>query len=230
MVPALLSNRSHLLRTHRTVGASTGYMESRRGSWPELVAEAASVSSVAAELSAISEPELPDLLEFLAAAPRLPFRYVSVHAPSKQRVLAEDDLVGLLTRIPVWVDAIVLHPDTIQAAPAFRSMGRRLLIENMDTRKDDGRTADELAPVFAELPQAGLCFDIAHAKDVDPSMGVAVEILDRFSGRLRHVHISSLDDEQHHVPLTAEDEELFAPVLERCRDVPWILEAPPPGQ
>jgi hypothetical protein len=229
MVPALLSDGSPLLRTHMTVGASTGYMESLRGSWPALVAEAASVSSVAAELSAISEPELPDLLEFLASAPRLPFRYVSVHAPSKQRALAEDDLVGLLGRIPAWVDAIVLHPDTMQAPPGFQPLGRRLLIENMDVRKDGGRTADELAAVFAELPAAGLCFDVAHAKDVDPTMGAAVEILDRFAGRLRHVHISSLDEEQHHVPLTAEDEELFAPVLERCRDVPWILEAPPPG-
>jgi hypothetical protein len=212
-----------------TVGASTGYMESRRGSWPELVAEAASVSSVAAELSAISEPELPELLEFLATAPRLPFRYVSVHAPSKQRVVAEAELVARLMRIPVWVDAIVLHPDTIQAPAAFEPLGRRLLVENMDTRKDGGQTADELAAVFAELPAAGLCFDIAHAKDVDPTMGAAVKILDRFSSRLRHVHISSLDEAQHHVPLTAEDEELFAPVLERCRDVPWILEAPPPG-
>jgi len=230
MVPALLANRSQLLRTHLTVGASTGYMESRRGSWPELVAEAASVSSVAAELSAISEPELPELLEFLTTAPRLPFRYVSVHAPSKQRVVAEDELVALLMRIPVWVDAVVLHPDTMESPLAFQSLGRRLLIENMDARKDGGRTADELAAAFADLPTAGLCFDIAHAKDVDPTMGAAVEILDRFSARLRHVHISSLDDAQHHVPLTAEDEELFAPILERCRDVPWILEAPPPGQ
>ena len=55
MVPALLSNGSELLRTHLTVGTSTGYVESLRGRWPELVAEAASVSSVAAELSAISE-------------------------------------------------------------------------------------------------------------------------------------------------------------------------------
>jgi hypothetical protein len=229
MVPALLSNRSHLLRTHMTVGASTGYMESLRGSWPALAAEAASVSSVAAELSAISESELPDLLEFLTTAPRLPFRYVSVHAPSKKRLLTEDDLVGLLMRIPVWVDAIVLHPDTMESPRAFQRLGRRLLIENMDTRKDGGQTADQLATVFAELPAAGLCFDIAHAKDVDPTMGAAVEILDRLSGRLRHVHISSLDEAQHHVPLTAEDEELFAPILERCRDVPWILEAPPPG-
>jgi hypothetical protein len=36
--------------------------------------------------------------------------------------------------------------------------------------------------------------------------------------------------ELHHVPLTAEHEDLFRPVLERCVDVPWILEAPPrPG-
>jgi hypothetical protein len=229
MVPALLSNRSQLLRTHMTVGASTGYMETRRGSWPELVAEAASVSSVAAELSAISEPELPDLLDFLTTAPRLPFRYVSVHAPSKDRVLAEGDLVELLVRIPVWVDAIVLHPDTMQELPIYLPLGRRLLIENMDTRKAGGRTAEELAAVFAELPAAGLCFDIAHAKDVDPTMAAALEILDRFSARLRHIHISSLDEAQHHVALTADDEELFAPVLERCRDVPWILEAPPPG-
>jgi hypothetical protein len=29
------------------------------------------------------------------------------------------------------------------------------------------------------------------------------------------------------MPLTEEDEERFAPVLDRCRDVPWILEARP---
>jgi sugar phosphate isomerase/epimerase len=154
---------------------------------------------------------------------------VSVHAPSKQRLLTEDDLVGLLIRIPVWVDAIGLHPDTMQSPRAFQRLGRRLLIENMDTCKDGGQTADQLATVFAELPAAGLCFDIAHAKDVGPTMGAAVEILNRLSGRLRHVHISSLDEAQHHVPLTAEDEELFAPILERGRDVLWILEAPPAG-
>ena len=28
-------------------------------------------------------------------------------------------------------------------------------------------------------------------------------------------------------PLRAADEELFGPLLDRCRDVPWLLEAPP---
>ena len=41
------------------------------------------------------------------------------------------------------------------------------------------------------------------------------------------MHRSSLGA-GHHVPLRADDEELFADVLDRCRDVPWILEAMPP--
>ena len=52
------------------------------------------------------------------------------------------------------------------------------------------------------------------------------EILDRFGPRLRQVHLSSLDAQQHHVPLTEKHEAIFAPLLDRCRDVPWILEAP----
>ena len=51
-------------------------------------------------------------------------------------------------------------------------------------------------------------------------MNTAHELLDRGGGRLRQVHLSSLDDDGHHVPMTEGDESLFAPVLDRCRDVP----------
>jgi hypothetical protein len=40
------------------------------------------------------------------------------------------------------------------------------------------------------------------------------------------VHVSSLDAAGHHVPLRPADEVAFTPLLRRCRDVPWILEAP----
>jgi sugar phosphate isomerase/epimerase len=109
----------------------------------------------------------------------------------------------------------------------FRRLGTRLVLENMDGRKSSGRTAHELDLVFEQLPDAGFCFDIAHACSVDPSMGVATDLLDRFRSRLRQVHVSSLED-GHHVPLTYDDEERFAAILDRCRDVPWILEAAPP--
>jgi hypothetical protein len=45
---------------------------------------------------------------------------------------------------------------------------------------------------------------------------------------LREVHLSSIR-EGVHTELTPDDEALFATVLGRCRDVPWILEAAPPA-
>jgi hypothetical protein len=104
------------------------------------------------------------------------------------------------------------------------------VLENMDTRKRSGRTAEELAPLWDALPEAGLCFDIAHAKAVDPALARGTEILERFGHRLRHVHLSSLDQGSHHVPLTEEDEVQFATLLAQCRDVPWILEAELPDR
>jgi sugar phosphate isomerase/epimerase len=124
------------------------------------------------------------------------------------------------------VRAIVVHPDLLEDVDAWRPLGRRLVIENMDARKPAGQTVDQMVPLFEALPLAGLCFDIAHVKHVDASLEVGRRLLDRFADRLRHVHLSSLDQDGHHVPLTGDDEELFMVLLERCRDVPWILEAP----
>jgi sugar phosphate isomerase/epimerase len=97
----------------------------------------------------------------------------------------------------------------------------------MDARKRDGRSAEELERWFAQLPHAGFCFDIAHACSLDETMLAATELLDAFRTRLRHVHVSSLSHDGHHVALSEEHEELFVPLLQRCLDVPWILEAPP---
>ena len=57
-------------------------------------------------------------------------------------------------------------------------------------------------------------------------MEAGERLLDAFAGRLRHLHVSSVDDGCRHVPLTAEHEARYAALLRRCPDVPWILEAP----
>jgi sugar phosphate isomerase/epimerase len=202
-------------------------MQDLRGDWDAQVAAAWKVSPFAIELSALSETELPLLAEYLASAPSLPFRYISIHGPSKHREMDEEQLVRQLGEVARYASGIVMHPDTIDRLETFRPLGSRLLLENMDSRKPDGRTPDELERAFAELPEAGFCFDIAHAWSVDPSMAVASDLLDSFGSRLRHVHLSSLSEDLHHVSLTDEDEELFTPVLRRCLDVPWIFEAPP---
>lgn len=217
-----------ILVRHHPIGASTGYMEDLRENWPAQVAEASRVSVFAVELSALSERQLTPLKDFLATNPSLTFRYLSIHGPSKDREIPEEALVEELVDLAERADAIVMHPDTIEELDRYRALGRSLVLENMDARKGSGRTAAELAPLFAELPDAGFCFDVAHAWSVDKTMQVAGELLDAFADRLRHVHLSSLSADLHHVPLTEGDEELFRPILERCVDVPWILEAPPP--
>jgi hypothetical protein len=73
------------LAAHHPIGVSTGVFGDARGVWPRLVAKACEFSTYAVELSALSEEELPGLIEYLAAKPRLSFRYVSVHAPVKNR-------------------------------------------------------------------------------------------------------------------------------------------------
>ena len=150
-----------------------------------------------------------------------------MHGPIKHRENSEAELVAELAALPPFVDAIVVHPDQIEDPAAYRPLGARLTIENMDSRKAYGGRGEELEAIFAALPEAGFCFDIAHAWTIDPEMTVGEDLLDRFAGRLRQVHLSSIDDELCHRPLTSEHETLFAPLLARCRDVPWLLEAPP---
>jgi hypothetical protein len=211
---------------HHPLGASTGYMRGWRGDWAALVREATVIAPYAIELSVLDEDELPGLVRYLSDGPELPFRYVSVHGPSKGRRMGEPELCGLLAGLEA-AHAVVVHPDTIEDPDAYGVLGERLVLENMDARKNDGRGADELERWFELLPLAGFCFDIAHAWSLDPTMALGEELLDAFAPRVRHVHVSSMDAQLHHTPLRFEDEERFAPLLERCRDVPWILEAPP---
>lgn len=220
-----LANPPAAVLNHHPLGLSTGCIAERRGEWDELVERAAAAGSFAVELAALSEWELDGLLTYLSGGSRLPFRYISVHGPSKSLEMPEEELVATLARTPGWVQSIVVHPDTMEEPARYARLGRRLVIENMDARKSGGRTADELRPLFEALPEAGFCFDVAHAWSIDTGLAVARGLLDAFRTRLRQVHLSSLDESLKHVALTPADEKLFAPLLRRCRDVPWILEA-----
>lgn len=213
--------------THHPLGASTGYMSDLRGDWTAQIERATDVSSFAIELSALAEPELPGLADHLIASSLTRFQYVSIHGPAKGRAMPEQGLVESLLAISDRADAVVMHPDTMVDPVPYRLLGRKLVLENLDVRRQDGRTVPELQKWFEQLPEAGFCFDIAHAWSLDNSMLQGTALLDAFRTRLRHVHISSLSPDLRHVPLTEEHERLFMPLLHRCVDVPWILEAPP---
>jgi hypothetical protein len=118
-----------------------------------------------------------------------------------------------------------MHPDCLGDPQAFRVLGSKLILENMDSLKSTARTVDELQPFFTALPDAGFCFDIAHAQMNDRTMVLAHQLIDAFGDRLREVHLSSIQLDGSHVALRAQDIESYWPVLQRCTDVPWVLAA-----
>jgi hypothetical protein len=181
----------------------------------------------AVELSSLRVGELDALVDFGLSSDLSQFRYVSVHAPGKFAADEEQVVADKLRRIAARGWPIVLHPDAIHEHAVWRSFGAQLLIENMDKRKSVGRTATELTSVFELLPEAGLCFDIAHARQVDSSLTEAYRILRRHGDRVRQIHISDVSSASRHDRLSPSAVAAYQQIASMIPfDAPAILETP----
>jgi hypothetical protein len=151
---------------------------------------------------------------------------ISVHAPSKYDSEIEQDVVRLLRGVANRGWPIVLHPDAIYDFAGWSAFGPLLLIENMDKRNDCARTAHELSKIFAKLPEARLCFDIGHCRQVDPTMNEAYLILRAFGDRLGQLHVSEVNSRSTHDPLSTASLEAFGKVAFLIpENIPVILES-----
>jgi hypothetical protein len=183
----------------------------------------------AVELSALREKELDPLLRSLdRLQPELSaFEYISFHAPTKRERLAEVELVAKLQPVADRGWTIIVHPDAIDDFSLWRTLGRAVCIENMDKRKRTGRTADQLRHVFDQLPEATFCFDIGHARQVDPTMQEADSLLRSFRDRLRQIHLSYVNSQSRHERLNYESILVFQRVAHWLdQSIPIILETP----
>jgi hypothetical protein len=180
----------------------------------------------AVELSALRESELKTIVDALPSLPLSQFGYVSFHAPSKLAVMSEQAVVETLQRTRGYVHAIIVHPDVIQAPKEWRSIEDLLVLENMDQRKPCARTADEMRGYFEQLPNARFCLDIGHARQVDPTMGVALELLLAFRDRLAEIHISEVDADSQHVAISSAAMKAFQRLARLIPDdIPVIVES-----
>ena len=213
----------------RPIGFSSGalaYADFRRG-----VAMLQGKDIHALELSALRQRELRPLLDGLADLDLTQFGYVAVHAPSDFAAEEEGAIIALLEGVIRRGWHVVLHPDSIHDYALWRNLGERLCIENTDKRKPVGRTAAELAEVFERLPEASLCFDIGHARQVDSTMTEAHFILKEFGARLRQVHVSEVNTRSKHDPLSVASILAFQEVADLIPDdIPLILETPVPEE
>jgi hypothetical protein len=150
------------------------------------------------------------------------YRYISFHAPTDF-----NDEQGLLEQLLTFVSLgwnIIVHPDTIHDKSLWRVLGSCLCLENMDSRKKTGRTAKELYEFFNDIPHAKLCFDIAHARQVDPTMTEAACIVEEFGDRLAEVHLSEVDGRGEHFAMSLTAELAYEQFSDIISEVPVILE------
>jgi len=180
------------------------------------------------ELSALRENELDPLLDSLDELDLAQFAYVAIHAPSGFSPQREECIADRLASTAVarkW--PVILHPDAVHDANLWRKLGRFLCIENMDKRKPVGRTAEELEGVYDLFPEATLCFDIGHARQVDATMTEAYLILTSYRDRLQQVHMSEVNTRSKHDPLSVASVLAFRDVADLIPpEIPVILETP----
>lgn len=203
-------------------GIATGSYVAERDDWPRAVARARIEGWPWIELTAV-RGRLAPFVEYLAHSGSSldAFDRVSIHAPVATNE-GPAEVVETLARYPF---DIVLHPDVYASEPACAELGARALIENMDAAKSFGRSVDDLQGVFTGLPAAGFCLDVAHVWTNDPTLRLGHELLDAFGGRLRQLHVSGIEPDGTHRRTARRDLDLYAPLLDRCRAVPWLLEA-----
>jgi hypothetical protein len=179
----------------------------------------------ALELSALRENELPCLMEALDSLDIDRYRYVSVHAPSRLRTMRETKVASLLRPCIERGWPVVLHPDAIGDHGCWRDFGALLCLENMDKRKPAGRTAAELERHFELLPKASLCLDLGHARQIDPTLGIARKILRDYGDRLVQIHLSELDSSSHHAPISMATVWAVREIGPAIPDAPVIIES-----
>ncbi len=209
------------------VGYSTGSLA--KGNFIDALDILSSIpnSTSAIELSTLREHELPMLI---AALPKLDlhrYKYISVHAPSKLVDFSEDDVITYLLEIAKYNFPIIIHPDIIVNFDKWLVLGNLLCIENMDKRKAIGRTSIDLQMIFDRLPNARFCLDLAHAKQVDPSMAECATMLRMFRDKLIQFHISDVTSDCNHVPINLEAIASYRKIAKLVpTNLPFIIESP----
>lgn len=208
----------------RRVGFSTGALA--RGDFRRALQMLAGKNVSAVELSALRQDELMPLVMQLGELDLTSFDYISFHAPSSIEQSFELKALELLEEVAARKWPIIVHPDAMHTPSDWNRLGECLCIENMDKRKAVGQTAQDLKRYFDLLPKASLCFDIGHARQVDPTMSEAAAILRSFRGRIRQLHVSEVNTQSKHDALSLESILAFQKVSHLIPvDCPAILES-----
>ena len=139
------------------------------------------------------------------------FRHISIHSPSKNITYSEHstDFIKQLHMLHTKLNAAytVFHPDIIESiSPIMNIFEGSAAIENMDVRKEFGKTALELSPLLEAYSDLKFVCDLNHIFSIDPSMELLKETEERFISRLVAYHVSGyVGPEMPHTELMGND-------------------------
>lgn len=208
----------------RSIGFSTGALT--RDDFQSAVQIMIQTHVHAIELSALRQEELIPLIQQLNHLDLRTFGYIAFHVPSSMDCDFEVIAIKTLRHVAQHGWPMIMHPDAMHVISRWEEFGSLLCIENMDKRKPVGQTVSDLSTIFKALPRASLCFDIGHARQVDPTMSEAAAILKCYKERLRQVHISEVNSQSKHDPLSFEAMLAFQKVAHLIpQNVPVIVES-----
>jgi hypothetical protein len=207
----------------RPIGFSTGALA--KGDFRRALELLRGHETDVVELSALRFEELDPLLAALPTLDLGQFSFVSIHTPTLFLPHMEASVIERLCSLAERGYSLVVHPDVIFTPCLWAELGDKLLVENMDKRKPVGRTVPEMRTIFDSLPAARFCFDIGHARQVDPSMTEASLLLQAFGDRLAEVHVSEVNTASRHDPISWNAVMAFRTVARYIpEEVPIILE------
>ncbi len=134
------------------------------------------------ELSALRYDELEPLINDLDT---LPVKNLNTKPILTLPVLSLEKrkhVVSLLEHISNGWN--IVHPDVIYTPSRWRHFGRQLLPENMDCRKQTGRTVPEISRLLGELSHARLCLEVAHARQLDTTLSLLWSFTTKLKDRI----------------------------------------------
>lgn len=209
----------------RPVGFSTGTLYPND---PDLsIQSCLELGADAIEVSALRLRELGPVARTMGNPLLDQFRWVSIHAPSRFAPDEEAEVARQFRSLAGHRHAVIVHPDTIVRPEAWQPLGNLLVLENMDRRKTVGRYASEFVSLFQMLPRARLCLDLAHVRQIDPSLVEAYRFVKEFGERLVELHISEVSAASRHAPLSLHSESHLQEFIRFLPpSTPVIIEAP----
>ena len=158
-------------------------------------------------------------------------KHVSLHAPWTKIKYADNvesqKVFEKLRQIKERIGArfIVFHTNVVEDFGVLKYYELNPLIENIPSFDVSG--LKELQTLMEKF-DIGLCFDIHHACESDPSMNLSYKILEVFKERLSEVHVSGYNDNCPPVHQSKSRKLIINLLRQIPENIPIIMESPIP--